>query len=1150
MVTAMRIRNSRCHSWHKIITRNWFVLGVALFSLFSPPQALCQSAPTEIPFPRLLEQKEVIIPPSGLVFTVPPRYRAREDNTGLPLEEYVRLRTFLEDAKQIGPNTPLAGDSSYITLDLRTGGQLQLWSDGFIKGKLPELTYWVNLFKIKADSTPLLVGMVGLKSGISQQDSAGGKKFTISSLTTPLQVSFSVSAYTASQPLATVRFSRPLQDSPSQAANVGRAGSMAGTSPSSSGSSGAAPGGTWASSTSSPSVSTASSSSTSAGGTLPGSSTRLSTTSGASNGAASGGAGGAPGGPGTIGTGGTGDDSLSCAQIHLGRPTEATIAGGDPNLANSEADYIPVFGGFLRSAWNTVTAVIGPVSVGQGNPNAVTSDSPQNILEGADYRQAGTAGMRTANSQGGSNAFSSSSSSSGGDVLYLDGLGFPNEARGFAGFQWERKELPDGRTAALITAPGSANNALLIFGAPNKLGYSRIQEIHLAREQKILYQLEDQWNATSTYTDPLKGSIITRWTKQPSDNANLFDVIKTTQIGNTIIEEALFTFTHAGGGIFSLSRYKDLSSGATFNFAFGKDSMPLQWTSKGHTANDRGFGNVLRSFDGISGDLNVLFPRDTGLRQQHPSDTPFYTMPIAGIEFNGRQFRTATNTLNQQMETGSSATAPKLFSSFLDVTNPSSTVREFGSDWKSRDNNYAAATISNGFRTEFERNTVGAVTKVRQVFANGKAWESTFEREGYWLKSAQLYNGSKIEVEGDPIHPDAIVYTTALGTYRTEFNWDTYTSGELTQHLLTSITERNPDGSERKATLTWDKDTLTSVTSPDGVTTTISSTEVAARAANGDVIAKVLSSRSFTSYKEVFPSTLSTASSLQGGVIQTLTTFAGGTIHQSSTTLGKGAVNSTTQVTSGVTKNAANDESSTSTNRSARQSIATQSGSGGTSETKATQSPLSDAPTCQTACNGIPCGPQPCSAPWMTAPKQEIPLDGPALSIVRTDTFKDNGRYYLKLYYAHTVKGEAAALVLKGNRAAKVDEFQLNPPLQCGAVVPNLESLNKASTLNCTFENSGGLLKPDGTIEGKMPPLVSVCEVDPEDACGGMEIQLAAGSTVERGNNQPVSGSAYQQGPAFKQNGQTKGFSGVLSNRYRVTGVPALCSGEGTFPSL
>lgn len=649
---------------------------------------------------------------------------------------------------------------------------------------------------------------------------------------------------------------------------------------------------------------------------------------------------------------------------------------------------------------------------------------------------------------------------------------------------------------------------------------------------------------------PPKGSIVSRWTKQPSDNPNIFDVIETTQIGNTIIEKALFTFTHAGGGIFSLTKYKDLSSGATFNFAFGKDSIPRQWTSKGHTENDKGFRKMLRSFDGISGDLNVLFPRARGLRQQHPSDTPFYTMPIAGIEFNGRQFRTATNTLNQQMGADPSGGAPKLFSSFLDVTNPSSTVREFNSDWRRKNNNYSSARISNGFRTEFERNTVGAVTKMRQVFANGKAWESTFEREGYWLKSAQLYDGTKIEVEGDPIHPDAIVYTTALGTYRTDLSWETYASAELTQHLLKSITETTPDGSERKATFTWDKDTLTSFTSPDGITTTISSTEVAARAANGDMIARVLSSRSFTGYTEVFPNTFSTESTLQGGVIKALTRFAGGTVHDSSTTLGKGAVNSTTQTTSGVTKNAANDASSTSTKRSARQSTAMQSGSAGTSETTATQSLLSDAPTCQTTCNGIPCGPQPCSAPWMTTPKQEIPLDGPALSIVRTDTFRENGRHYLKLYYAHTVKGEAVALVLKGKRATKIDEFPLNPPPQCGALTPNLESINKASTLNCTFENSRGLLKPDGTMEGKMPPLVTVCEVDPEDACGGMDIQLAAGATVERSSNQPVSGSAYQQGPAFKQNGQTKGFSGVLSNRYTVPPVPALCSGDGTFPSL
>ncbi len=359
----------------------------------APPPALSQGAPTEIPFQRLLGQQEVIVPPSGVAFTVPPSYRARENSTELLLEEYIRLRTFLEDAKQIGPNTPVAGDSSYITLDLKTGGQLQLWSNCFIKGKLPELTYWVNLFKVKAESTPSLVGMVGSKAGIAQQDSTSGKRFTISSLTNPLQISFGVSGPTASQPLATVRFSRPAQDSPHQAVDGGRAGSVSGSPSRSSGSSVTAPGGTLTSGTSSPSTPTASSSGTSRVGTLSGSSSRPSNTSSASGGASSVGTGAAPGGPSTIGTGGTGDDSLSCAQIHLGRPTEVTIAGGDPNLANGEADYIPVFGGVLRSAWNTITAVIGPVSVGQGNPNAATSDSPQNILEGSDYRMIGAVGM-------------------------------------------------------------------------------------------------------------------------------------------------------------------------------------------------------------------------------------------------------------------------------------------------------------------------------------------------------------------------------------------------------------------------------------------------------------------------------------------------------------------------------------------------------------------------------------------------------------------------------------------------------------------------------------------------------------------------------------------------------------------------------------
>lgn len=1125
-----------------LLGRAFYLLWFMVLTLTNVTIGESQTHPQEIPFQLLQQHSQIVIPDGGLKFTVPKDSIVREVTTGLSLKEYSQLRTFLEDAHPIGTTTPITGNSSAVTLSLKAGGELQIWADGLIKGKLPNLKYWVNLFKVSPNSAPQLIALVAKQRGVSRNDSTAGEVFTFSASAAPLalevgSLSPSATASLSRISLVTSNTNNSMekgggaQDSNSS----GNLGSAVGSQP------------MGASTLGSRTFSGASTGSLSiAGGTTGsggGSTTPVAGSFGGTSGSGASAGGEMPGDPGTIGGGDTGEPN-SCAQIHLGKPTEVTVAGGDANMATSDADYIPVFGGVIRSAWNTVTAMIGPVAVGQTNPNAVASDSKQTALEGGNYAMTEAAGMQTESNTNGGTAFTSSSGSSGSDVLYFAGLGYPKSARGFAGFEWEKKELSDGRTAAEITAPGSASNALIVFASPNKVGYSPVQEVRLSQGRKMVYSFQDQWNGSITFTDPTKGTLVTRWTKQPSDNPNIFDVIKTIQVGDTIIEDALFTFTHAGGGIFNLTKYKNLSNGATFNLAFGKGSIPLQWTSKAHTAHDTGFGNDLQTFDGISGDLTVSFIRDTTQRQQIPGSTPVFRMPIEAIEYNSRQFRSATNTLNQHID--ANASNSKLFSTFLNVSNPKSTVREYGSDWKKNENNYAAATIVDGVRTEYERNTEGAVIKARHLFANGTAWESTFERDGYWLKSAQFYDGTAIKVIGNPIYPDAIIYTTALGEYRTELAWDTYTSDDLTQHLLTSITEIGPDGFRRTATFTWDRDTLRSYTTPDGITTETTVADVTTRAASGNVITRVLSTSTFTGYQAVFPTTFSAEATLSGGTVKQLMTLNGAVVHESTTTLGKGASGVTTQNTSGVTKNAANESGSTSSTSTPRHSIVKSVSPAGTSEQTSSQSIDSLTPTCTLRCNGIQCGDPPCSPAWKTAQKQSVPIDGPKLSIVSTETFKENGRYYLKLSYANTVLGKAAAMVVKGSKAASLEEFPRNPAPQCGKEELNLGSIQKASTLNCEILNTGGLIDDNGNLinerEWPMPPRVTICEIDKEDACGGMKIQLAAGSTVERTSNQTEPGSVYQQGPAFKKAEKTNGFSGVVSNRYDVPPNPEMCS--------
>jgi hypothetical protein len=1116
------------------------MLSVALLSGVSTPHALADTPPKEISFTELLAQQTVTVPSEGARFTVPSGYQLRESSTGLTVTEYSKLVTILADAKPIGPTTAVSGNS--ITMDLSSGGRLEIATDGVIRGMLPELTYWVTLFRVSPASTPTLVGLIGRKPEISTVSAGSSYTVTVSSPTQPL--SFGVaqlpsSAFAKSGQITFVNLQAAAQ-SPDQYGLASSAASSAlainslsgmGSSPSaasggSSGSGGGAQGGA-------PS------------GSYPG--------GGPTGGGTPGGGGGS--GPGTPpdggGGGGSGGGPPPCgeARIVMGPPSSASISPADPTNASADSQDIPFLGGVIRAALGTASVVIGSLRVGAVTTLAVTSDSPQTILHGASYADAFAVGLHSSSGSNTSSGQGSSfGASSGSDVLYLGGIGYSQDAKGLHGFGWERTTLAGGQEAVLIKTPGTINNALLTFGTPNKVGYAHIKEIQFAQGARLTYDITG-WEGTITYAHPQDGTLITRFSKQPASdqNQNFLEVVKTLQIGDTIFELAKYTFSDFGGKTFYPTSQTDLRSGATYDYTYNGPELPVQWTTASHTKDDPKYGKTVRALSGVSGNAAIAFKGGATDLMQIPGDTPSFRAKFSEILVGSRQYLMGGGTLEEQIKEKSGEPSEELWTSSFDVTNPTSRFALYEPNWQQNKHNHPAVSIDGGFRTEYKRNRVGAIEELKQIFANGGSWTSTFKREGYWIREAIYPDGTKVALDGELPWPTKVSVTTALGTYTATYDWKSYVQDGLEQKLLARVHETAPNGLVSTATLTWNDDTLKSITDNSGQTTEFSPTSRTLKAGDGRTMLAEKLSSTFTTFNYAHPSQQTLFANLAGGILTQKQSLLGATISEATSKFGTAATGGgarSLRAVTGASTNAANHKSSTSSKQDPRSFKAAQTGPGGTAETTQTQGSESRNGSCgQCTANGVVVGQGACAQSFMTGPAAGTSYSSRGVGIATAYIRSRNGKYYVFFEWSNTVLGSKAIVLLtKGSDIGEVKEFEFEPPRGCTREL-NLAYFKSAKSLgNCTVGTTNGELLPDGTSVPLDPPQPMECEIDQKDACNGFEMILAAGVVNPDTASREQSSSVKLNGPAFQENGETYGFSGHYSNRHYVQGDASACS--------
>jgi hypothetical protein len=863
--------------------------------------------------------------------------------------------------------------------------------------------------------------------------------------------------------------------------------------------------------------------------------------------------------PPSSGEGGQSGPPEECAPIVFGPQYRAQIAAGNPYLATAEANYIPFKGGLARVSYNTVSVQLRDIIVGQIAPVATDSSTAQTILAGADYAMRESVGLgRSPESMGrsGGGSEANGTAADGADILYIAGIGFPSKARGLGGFEWRRSGGTAQGDTVLVSSPGSASNTVLVFEPSRSItGYSKIREIRSAQGVVTKYKYLSQWDVVIETTHPKKGSILTKYTQQPTDSIRQIVVVKTIEIGRTSIEQAKYTFEMRPGVLtYSLAKYEDLQTSQEYEAIFGaRGDIPQQYASRAHADLDPINQITIPSFDGFRknssfGGLEIR--GSAGAYQQSPGTTPFFTISATEIAIAGRQYLTGGTGFEDAFVT------MKNTSSFLDYTNPRASdalrIREFPDDWQQRTQNRPAANTSAGIKTKYEYNDVGAVTVVRNIFSSGAKWESLFTRDAYWLKSASIYDGTTMNIIGDPRYPSQVIMKTAIGTYTARLQWQEYVQDNLTQMLLTNYSETAPNGVTSSVSLSWDNDTLASVTDNNGLTTAFNDTSVAMYDAAGLEMVQTQMESTFASYRAALPTGFSFTAVLDQGVLSRLAALNGVTLSQSKTNLGEATSTPdsfTTRSVTGTESNAAGDLATTSKETSLTTTTVSSTGPRGDFLASSSNgSGQSLAGTCpQVTINGLTTTPGACSQTFVTEKRANPVYAAPALGIESYRIIKKDGKYFLILSTSLNAADDAAVLVIASpalDKAGKTPELKLFTPLplrQCFNDILTLDSVQKAFGLRCVAGRTGDAKNTEGWPAA---PLETQCEISREDACpsnGILTVVLAAGVLGKSIDDETL--PQFRSPPLFveAENYYTNGFQGKFSNIVQVIPDPTLC---------
>lgn len=1143
-------------------TKFLFASLAGVLLLATPGYVIASDPPYRVSLASLLADStsnRITIPGEGLTITdIPFKAQVTEKNTGLRAEDFAQLVSALSLATVAGIN----GSNSQLGLLLKMSSDQgavregRLDARGMVQMRENEMMSWITLFVAAPDSVPWLTTLIGKPTFIAVNTKRDQLEITL-------------------HPTLPNNFTLQLVIPSSDPGQV--AGSLSNTAVelTFNGVSGEArkggdqkdvPAGSQQAETAAkPPTSVASAASKSlpaqAAGVTPSQLINSTSQKSESGGAVvtQGTGGGASSGAGSGSQGGSSNDSrLICERRIVGDGHHLSpIVPGDPSKANADADYASFPGGEVRISHGTAIVQIGGVKVGQVATLAVDSSTPQSIIAGYTWAMPEAIGVVTPQT-------SSPASKSSSGTLYIAGLGYPQNAKGFGGFEWSLTNTHRGESAVLVEGAGSLSNALLVLGNSNNVGYRRVERAELPQGVTISYQYMDQWNASITLDDPRSGTVITRYSKQPAEDPAIIRVVKSAQVGDTIFEQAQFSFQHIATNTIALSQVKNLSNGATYDLKWRDDLRPAQWGSPEHAQYDKEENRAGIPFlKEVSGAASVLLRGQGGL-QQIPSSPPSYTHRVSEAIVQGRQFFAGNEVVTDGLLTSASDATPGLSkvarTTFTDHTNPKantgSVARRYNPNWLVRTQSWPEEVTTRGAKVALKHNDAGAVIEERRFLTTNQTWTSKYTREGYWLKSASVYDGTELKVEGDPKHPIAVKVKTPAGTYSATLSWTDYQSGSLAQKLLTKYTEQAPSGETRTTSFVWDRDLLKSITHNDGTTTEFDTTSITAKTAYGAEMIRLVLDQRFESARYADPMGFNRESTLQGGVLSSALRLNADLIHEHKTTYGTGTSQSgsvTTQNAFGTGRGAGGYTRVASSTNEGLNAMSNETDSDGQTQASTSQGELSrvsGAVSC--AANGVMVQPGACSTTFTMESPAKVPWSSPSLGIDKAHITKETNtagktEYKLYLWVSNNAYDKARVLIIQSK---SLDQRQVNYQVElkslndggwCSPFIPVNDILKKAWALNCEAPRTAG----DGELDSGLPPapLLVRCDIPKDEACpsDGSEARLTVILAAGEGDPHQDPFSPYLMPPVFRHNGNISGFTGALSNLSVAKAEPGVC---------
>ncbi len=488
--------------------------------------------------------------------------------------------------------------------------------------------------------------------------------------------------------------------------------------------------------------------------------------------------------------------------------------------------------------------------------------------------------------------------------LSIGGRWYSPRERGLAGFEFQAQASGTG-VEVFVRSSGSASNVLLRFGARNPLGYRLVTEILGAEGYRVAYGGSPQ-NPEIVHIDG-KG-FKTQVLYKIADTrgvTQVIDKILVTPAGASY-HLATFELTNAAGSNY-MTKYQDVANGLSFSFEYtgGMNTISLPEAFAAHDSSDKTNGQVLRALSKVlahepspSGG-SIPVPR-LNMQLFRDSETPTLIsggkekfLATSELRVGALQLSNGTSLLTDHVKSDGSAPTEKAVSGFSNWSYKERQTLEYPQNRARVAQNFPTLESVSGSTLRYERNSVGAVTRVFRKLRGGREFaEVSIERDGYWVKSVSDFNRTRTVKTGSPIYPTSITTTDSLGRFsKYDFTYTTFKdprASALTQTLLSRVAFTNSAGRKWSEQFFWDGDKLVGGRAADGIRVDRSDTALVVRSYAGAEIAnyQIADSpvKSLVSQPDIFRVEQSTA----GATTSSRAELAGGVISSSKMTSPQG----------------------------------------------------------------------------------------------------------------------------------------------------------------------------------------------------------------------------------------------------------------------